>query len=141
MIVSFTRGLVPWSLDERRSVVTPVDCMDYFNRFNSWLQYACCDADRDITKRGAMMGEPTSWAVLPLVTFYALEKAGKWAALTTGDDALVGGLSPLERERYDSALRSLGGVISAPKSFYDRHKGLFCEAPYKNGKKEKILSS
>jgi hypothetical protein len=87
-----------------------------------------------ITTRGAMMGEPTSWAVLPLVTFYSLHKVGLWKCVSTGDDALIPRMTSAKREAYDAASRSLGGIISKPKSFLHKERGLFCEQPYEEGR-------
>jgi hypothetical protein len=92
-----------------------------------------------VTTRGAMMGEPTSWAVLPLVSFYAMSKVNKTVGRTTGDDALVPRMSKVDRLRYDEAMASLGGVISKSKSFLHPRRGLFCEVPYVNGKEKQFF--
>jgi hypothetical protein len=121
------------------------DLVSYANSYRDWYK-RCSDPSTEfpgrgvniarqgvITTRGAMMGEPTSWAVLPLVTFYSVYKVGLWRCISTGDDALIPRMTPAKREAYDAASRSLGGIISRPKSFLHKTRGLFCEQPYEEG--------
>lgn len=115
------------------AALSPNDLIDYANRYDIWVLAVCSLPHSPVTKRGAMMGEPTSWAVLPLVSFYALEKADRYLAITTGDDALVPEMDQSSRMKYDAALQSLGGIVSKPKSFLHPTRGLFCEVPYVNG--------
>jgi hypothetical protein len=50
-----------------------------------------------------------------------------------GDDALIPQFPLKRRLEYDRAFESLGGRLSAPKSFFNKKKGIFCEQPYENG--------
>jgi len=97
-----------------------------------------------ISKRGAMMGDPTSWALLPLVSLYAWENQSlnSKKVATCGDD-LLGYLPRRAIEPLKEDIRSLGGVVSDAKSFVHRSKGLFVEVPYFRGKPQKfdLLSS
>nr|QNS31044.1 putative RNA dependent RNA polymerase [Insect narna-like virus 1] len=87
------------------------------------------------SKRGAMMGDPTSFPVMSLCTRYAaslLPPRGR-AIWSCGDDALIANISRGEVEVYNRGLESLGLKISKPKSFYTPRSGLFCEEPWKLG--------
>lgn len=124
-----------FSTDKSRAV-SEADLRLFHEGYCQYLSFYCLEtgAKAVTTTRGAMMGEPTSWAVLPLVSFYALAKINKFLALTTGDDALVPNMTQADRLKYDAAMTSLGGVISQQKSFLHPRRGLFCEVPYVQGK-------
>jgi len=128
---------------DKSKPITSDTLLSFAKDYLAWNLLVCSDrldgAGTVVTTRGAMMGEPTSWAALPLVTFYALNRVGKWLCESTGDDALVPGLTPQERRGYDDGLAAMGGSISLKKSFYHPKRGLFCEAPYVNGKKKKFF--
>jgi hypothetical protein len=121
---------------DKSKALSEADLRRFHEGYLAYLRGACLSSGSEavITQRGAMMGEPTSWAVLPLVSFYALSKVGKYLAITTGDDAMVPDMTPADRLKYDEALASLGGEVSKPKSYLHPKRGLFCEVPYVQGK-------
>jgi hypothetical protein len=114
---------------------------DYVNAYDSWLisleRFALGEESYPgvVTTTGAMMGDPTSFPLLPLVSSYAAEMAGhpRWEGAHCGDDALYGKAGDGFPERWKFYARSLGGVPQDQKSFEHPFLGLFTEAPYENG--------
>jgi hypothetical protein len=97
-------------------------------------EYQFSDKSGVNTTVGAMMGDPTSWSVMPLMTIYSAEKCRVGQKLITcGDDALI--LMPNHDtiKKYNSIMESLGGTLSLAKSFIHKHKGLFTEFPVYDG--------
>lgn len=91
-----------------------------------------------VTTKGAMMGDPTSWPVLPLVTLFAVRRT-RYAssARTCGDDALFKA-TKRDFDRFLCDYRSVCGQISINKTFLNNKKALFVEIPFSNGKEESI---
>lgn len=86
-----------------------------------------------ITKGGQMMGNATSWALLPLVNIYSLEKAGLRRLDTCGDDALIPRFKPQYETEFRRRQESLGAIRSDKKTFRHPTRGIFKEIPYVNG--------
>lgn len=88
-----------------------------------------CDC---ITEKGAMMGEPTSWPGLPLMTLWCYEETverNQWGNIqTTGDDARTW-LLPLESEWFTKLLERRGSKVSKTKDFFSDY-GLYTELPF-----------
>jgi hypothetical protein len=105
-----------------------------------------------LSLRGAMMGFPASWAVMPLLTCYAYEASSTerwtcpdglhphpldWRRLSTCGDDMVGRQNPVEARRHTLHLESLDGVLSPTKDAYvERHDGpaVYLEALVMGGK-------
>jgi hypothetical protein len=121
---------------ERAKVLSQVDLKLSLSQF--WVSYSEALASwaslpHVETRRGAMMGDPTSWPVMPLATMFCARHVRVKKFLTCGDDALLPNMDQEKREAYDAMTARLGGVISKPKSFLHRSKGIFCEKPYVRG--------
>lgn len=90
------------------------------------------------TKRGAMMGEPTSWPGLPLVTIMAWEDTvapHRYGNLrTTGDDAECRVKDDIESELFTANLEARGEVVSEFKDFLHDHLSVYTEIISWNGK-------
>jgi hypothetical protein len=92
-----------------------------------------------------MMGSPTSWTLLPLVTIYAHEKVvllhNRMKCLTWGDDGLMR-QSAKETKRHTEILVSLGSEVSASKDYWAKCRGVFTEILIDRGKssRDMILS-
>jgi len=89
-----------------------------------------------ISKQGAMMGNATSWAVLPVVTAFGCHKAKISTFKTCGDDAELAETTPERKEVFNQTISSLGALISERKSFYHKRRSLFTEIPSEDGKKQ-----
>jgi len=114
-------------LRPREEVVASL--IDFSINYEKWLDSFETIA---ITTTGQMMGDPTSWPVLPLITMYCCEKAHLSPPITCGDDGVIGGVTPEKKTLFDEAMSSLGGVLSEPKSYVSDHRYLLTEIPYDN---------
>jgi hypothetical protein len=128
----------------------------------NWLTNLMALPGSTVTSIGQMMGDPTSFPVMPLVSMFSLDQAFKAYPVTRterrrrpvvpglraqdprglfcGDDALLPSLTEERRIVYDTEFIALGGRLQPLKSFFHHSKGLFCERPYKNGGPEKFQS-
>jgi len=81
-----------------------------------------------VTQRGPMMGDATSWPLLPLVNIFTWEMAtGRPADVrTTGDDAMAS-CSHEESDRWTAELIALDAVPSKTKDFTHHKYGLYTE--------------
>jgi hypothetical protein len=108
-----------------------------------------------ITRTGQMMGDPTSFPPLMLVSIYGGEKALKsypytrkelkrkhpglkkkeFVAELVGDDANIPRWTKERRDAYNTAIESLGTTLSYEKCFYHKSRGLIAEVPTDYGRK------
>lgn len=109
-----------------------------------------------MTSTGAMMGDPTSFPVMPLLSLRSLQVAlervpptrhelavirlfgtgpieHRFPAKLCGDDALYPMFHTERRNAYNKHFTSTGAVLSPQKSFSSGDRGLFCERPYVHG--------
>lgn len=86
------------------------------------------------SKQGAMMGNATSWAVLPIVTAYGCHKANISHFKTCGDDAELADTTLEKKKTFNQTISNLGAIISERKSFYHKRRSLFTEIPSEDGK-------
>jgi hypothetical protein len=110
--------------------------MNYMAELRVWLQDVSSSAAGPLTQRGAMMGDPTSFPVMPLMSAYSAEIAGHNPkdGMLTGDDAAFSGFGRHKIKPYEEAMQSLGGVISQSKTEWHLKKAMFCERPYYEGR-------
>ncbi|QZE12022.1 MAG: RNA-dependent RNA polymerase [Sclerotinia sclerotiorum narnavirus 3] len=116
--------------------------------------------DGEITRVGEMMGDPTSFPLLFVVSLYSLDKAftaypptqqelkerryikglrrSDHRGALCGDDALLAQFTPERRLVYDEAFMSLGGRLQWLKSYYHKRYGLFTEIPYIDGRPQQF---
>jgi hypothetical protein len=82
-----------------------------------------------------MMGDPTSFPIMPLISAYGSMKVGhpRCDGKFTGDDASLSGFPKTKVSEYNDAVTSLGGNVNTLKSFWDPNHALFCEVPFING--------
>lgn len=82
-----------------------------------------------------MMGDPTSFPVMPMMSAFSSEKAGhpRSDGKLCGDDALLSSFGPEKVDKYEAEMARLGGVISKKKTFVHPSKGIFCEVPHLYG--------
>jgi len=103
-----------------------------------------------------MMGDPTSFPVLPLLSIYCGEKTlkvlpydrkemralrgrgvhvkrGDVVMKTCGDDAVMPRWSERRRTTYDSFMVERGVILQLEKSYWDIRKALFKEIPHVDG--------
>jgi len=108
---------------------------DWSARYIEWID----DINKlpgTITKRGAMMGDATSWALLPLSTIFVCESVGIQDPETCGDDALIPEFEDPVVEPFKQKFEgNLGGKINWKKSFRHATRGLFREIPYEDGRR------
>lgn len=128
---------------ERRRLNTPDpdDIWEGLMKFHSAVNQYLDDLDSlpsVITTKGAMMGDPTSWPVLPLVTLFSTRKLKhRRTVRTCGDDVLL----VCNKEEFTQFTREYEescGQLSIEKTFKHKRKGLFVEIPFVNGKERKI---
>jgi len=105
----------------------------YSVAYDNWISSLQHVPGAVITSTGAMMGEPTSWPGLAMVTAFSAHSVGVTKYDTCGDDALLPRMTPEKVEAYDVTTASLGGKLSKDKSYVHETKGIFCEAPFENG--------
>lgn len=83
-----------------------------------------------VTGRGAMMGDPTSWPGLPLMTLFNWERATPMErhknVITTGDDAL-GKLTREENAQFSINMLECKTLLSKGKDFVHEHLGVYTE--------------
>lgn len=96
-----------------------------------------------LTTGGAMMGSASSWPLLPLVSVYSAEEAGrKDDGLHCGDDALYPEADDQFVDTWERTVQTLGGVLSRgdpsrnkPEKIYKHpRKGIFTEVMYLDGR-------
>jgi hypothetical protein len=111
--------------------------IDYMAAYREWLREISGPGVGPLTKRGAMMGDPTSFPVMPLMSAFAARAAhhSRFDGMLTGDDAAYSGFGRSKIAPYEAAMQSVGGVISVKKTEWHRKKAIFCEAPYYEGRK------
>jgi hypothetical protein len=92
--------------------------LSYLRRFGAWIQ-AVCDTPKVPLQRGAMMGDPTSWPGLPLMTLFSWEQSSTRPndVSTTGDDAYMQ-MSEEEKTSFDYHMTTQGTEFSDPKDFF-----------------------
>jgi hypothetical protein len=100
---------------------------DFKTRYSTWLD-DLLDLPFYVTTKGEMMGDPTSWALLPLVTLFCTEKHGLTDVVTCGDDAWIGGF--FGKKEFFARLTRMGAEVSWKKTFSHAYKGLFTEDTY-----------
>jgi len=120
--------------------------------WDDWLTDLNC-APGTITTTGQMMGDPTSFPALMLVSLCSAEETLKVHPYTpkerkrwykglnrtdvkmrgVGDDALFPRWTRARRERYYASLIELSAEISWKKCFYHPSRGLIAEIPLQNG--------
>jgi hypothetical protein len=115
-------------------------CMCYLREYQDWLLSLSSPAVGPLTTVGAMMGDPTSFPVMPLMSAFAAKVAGhnRYDGMLTGDDAAFSGFRKSQVAPYERAMAQLGGVISSKKTEWHQDKALFCEAPFVRGKRQKF---
>jgi hypothetical protein len=130
----------------------------FLNSTRGWL-YNPTEHDLDnfaLSSTGQMMGDPTSFPVLPLLSIYCGEltlkrlpygrrelralrntgvrvKRGEVAMKTCGDDAVLPRWTEARRTLYDNFMRERGVLLQLEKSYYHSRKALFKEIPYVDG--------
>jgi len=107
----------------------------YLRDYLDWLSLVTNPIYGVMTTTGAMMGDPTSFPLMPLMSAYCAELAGfphNEGALT-GDDAFYGKAYSRRVARYEATMPLLGGTISPEKTFVHLRKALFTENPYYDG--------
>jgi hypothetical protein len=117
------------------------DACRYVHAFQKWLKDLSSPAVGPLTCRGAMMGDPTSFPVMPLMSAYAAHKAHHDSrdGMLTGDDAAYSGFGIEKIAPYETAMQSLGGFISVKKTEWNLKKAIFCETPYYEGRAQPCL--
>jgi hypothetical protein len=120
--------------------------------WDDWLVWLN-DAEGTLTKTGQMMGDPTSFPGLMLVTLCSAEQTLKQYPYTPkerkrtypglrrseaklkgiGDDALIPRWYKLRQQLYYRSLEELSAQLSWPKCFSHRSRGLIAEVPLING--------
>lgn len=85
------------------------------------------------TTVGQMMGDPTSFPIMPLVTLFVCEKVGSPLPYTCGDDGVISKCSQEQRELINHTFRSLGSQPNESKGWYSQTKFLFRELVWENG--------
>jgi hypothetical protein len=88
-----------------------------------------------------MMGDPTSFPVMPLMSAFAAMEAkhDRYDGMLTGDDAAFSGFRKRQVAPYEAAMARLGGVISSKKTEWHQDKALFCEAPFIKGRRQRFM--
>jgi len=106
---------------------------NYYKLFENFIK-SLNELNGVITTIGSAMGDPTSWAGLPLVSLYCAEKAGINSIKTCGDDSLMTNLSRTQNRVYNEHLIKMGVKISLKADYLHPTKGLFTEIPHVYGK-------
>lgn len=107
-----------------------------------------------LTTTGQMMGDPTSFPILMLVSIFAGEQAlisepygrregrkhpglrrGEFVAELVGDDANIPRWTEHRRKVYNDTLTTVGTHLSLPKCFWHPTRGLIAEVPTEHGRK------
>jgi hypothetical protein len=116
------------------------EAMVFLSEYRKWLRLLSSPAAGPLTTVGAMMGDPTSFPVMPIMSAYAARKArhSRLDGKLTGDDAAFSGFGKNKVAPYERAMASLGGVISSSKTEWHKKKALFCEVPYVDGHRQKF---
>jgi hypothetical protein len=123
------------------------------NEWNAYLRFLN-SLEGEVTKTGQMMGDPTSFPVLMLVSAFGGEMAlrafpygkgerrrhpglsrGQFVSELVGDDATIPRWGEQRKTVYNDTLFSVGAVLSMEKCFYHPYKGLIAEVPLLHGKK------
>jgi hypothetical protein len=99
--------------------------IEFGREYSDWLE-SLLSLEGYTTRKGEMMGDPTSWALLPLVTLYATDSLGYHSVKTCGDDAVIARFHGDVNDYY-SEVEKLGAVISRKKTFFHTTKSLFTE--------------
>jgi hypothetical protein len=122
------------------------------NIWNDWLDFLN-NLQGVVTTTGQMMGDPTSFPPLMLVSLCAAEQTLKDVPYTAkesrrrhrklrrhdvvmkgiGDDALLPRWTKPRRTRYHMYLGQLAAVLSVPKCYWHPTKGLLAEVPLQAG--------
>jgi hypothetical protein len=131
--------LPPGGSDLRGQTSYPLDGVEwqnaflFYDRYTLWIESLNGKA-AELTTQGAMMGDATSFPIMPLVSVYSATKAGITTGKFCGDDALVPGVTSSVRRIFDHAARSLGANPSDHAGFLHPDAGLFCELPFWKGR-------
>jgi len=115
---------------------------EFINRMTTWLNRVSTQ-NGVLFKRGAMMGDPTSWPGLPILTLFCWEHVVEyeyWLYIaTTGDDAYF--QATVEQNiLFCQLMAELGTKFSESKYFSHRHLALYCEKVLRDGKMEPYQS-
>jgi hypothetical protein len=112
--------------------------MVFLAEYRDWVRSLSSPAVGPLTTVGAMMGDPTSFPVMPIMSAYAAFKAKHSSSdgKLTGDDAAFSGFGRYKVTVYEDAMASLGGVISPKKTEWHKKKALFCEVPFFEGRRQ-----
>lgn len=127
------------------------------SEFRGWLKRLALASD-DFSKVGQMMGDPTSFPPMMILSSFAAHKAIREFPLTRketrqasrirwtrhlmpgdapgrfcGDDGLLPFMTNERRLAYDRHCISCGMRLSEPKCFWHPTRGLFCEVPFTDG--------
>jgi hypothetical protein len=87
-----------------------------------------------VTTVGEMMGDPTSFPIMPMVTIYVCHQLRLPSPQTYGDDGVLTLLREVLPEDVNGKFRSLGSRPSEAKTWVHPTDYLFCEVVYKKGK-------
>jgi hypothetical protein len=110
----------------------------FFDHYEAYLT-GLNDRPGRLSRRGAMMGNASSFPVLPLVSIYAAREAKRHRLKACGDDALIPRMGVKRRAVFDETARSLGATPSDHAGFSHQDWGLYCEDPYYKGKRVAVL--
>jgi len=112
--------------------------------------------DCPTSSTGQMMGDPTSFPLMSLLSIYCADKtltslpyskserralgrrgvrlkAGHAVGKFCGDDALLCAWASKRRSLYDTYMSERGAKLQLEKSFWHPSRGLYCEIPYIDG--------
>jgi len=102
------------------------DVLAFKDSYRSWL-LSLNSTEGPITTIGQMMGDPTSFPVMPLCSLFSAQKVGIEVMRLMGDDATLPYATKDKIVVYESTQKSLGGHISKKKTFTHPKYGIFCE--------------
>lgn len=122
-----TRGIYP--------LVMTTEVQDWATSFLGWVAETTDPRNGYVSTVGAMMGDPTSFPLMPLVSAFAAELAGhsKTEGKLCGDDALFGRFAG-KAHLWKQNARSCGGSVNDGKTEEHELHGLFCEVAHVSGK-------
>jgi hypothetical protein len=128
------------TLRGRIPIGSVASAMLFLRDYRDWLQNVTSPSLGPLTTKGAMMGDPTSFPVMPMMSAYAAESVHHHPkdGMLTGDDAAYSGFPQAKVAQYNASMESLGGTISTSKSEWHREKALFCEVPFYRGVAQKF---
>jgi len=111
---------------------------NYPTKYLSWIrgieEFSTTSGRVYRTSVGEMMGDPTSFPVMPMVTIFVCHKLALSAPRTYGDDGVISLRQNISVEDVDKKFLSLGSRPNRSKTWIHPTDYLFCEVVYQKGK-------